>query len=97
MNLLWSRFFKSLYRKQPLVGFAVTVGVVDAAMGGFTEHWSLLAVGLGTVSFAIAFRWWQLQQRQKLIEPYRAPVHILPPQSSQPSLPQLSATKKHRK
>jgi protein-S-isoprenylcysteine O-methyltransferase Ste14 len=95
MDIVWSRFFKSLYRRQSVVGFVVTVGLVDAAIGGFTEHWSLLAIGLGTVSVAIAFRWWQLHHRREIVEQQRAPIYILPPQSSQPSLPRLSVAKKH--
>jgi hypothetical protein len=63
MDILWSRFLRALYRKEPIVGFVATVGVVDAAIGGLTEHWSLLTLGLGTVGGAIALRLWQLQRQ----------------------------------
>ncbi|WP_421657902.1 hypothetical protein [Leptothermofonsia sp. ETS-13] len=94
MNVLWSRFLRSIYRKEPIVGFVATVGVVDAAIGGLSGHWSLLAVGLGTVGTAIALRLWQVQRRSATEPVGDHPAHILPPQSSRPSLPTLTASKK---
>lgn len=94
MNVLWSRLLRSVYRKEPLVGFIATVGVVDAAIGGFSGHWSLLTVGLGTVGTAIALRVWQLHRQHAFESVSDNPVHILPPQSSQTSLPPLTAARK---
>jgi hypothetical protein len=95
MDILWSRFLRSVYRREPIVGFVATVGVVDAAIGGLSEHWSLLTVGVGTVGAAIALRLWQLQRRSAVEQVSHNPVHILPPQSSRPSLPTLTASKKN--
>lgn len=95
MDILWSRLLRVIYRKEPIVGFVATVGVVDAAIGGLTQHWSLLAVGVGTVGTAIALRLWQIQRRQAMESVSQNPVYILPPQSSRPSLPTLSAAKKN--
>jgi hypothetical protein len=95
MDVLWSRLLKSVYYKQPVVGFVATVGVVDAAIGGLSEHWSLLTFGVATVGVAIALRWWQLQRQRPLESSRRAPVHVLPPQSSRPSLPPLNISKKN--
>lgn len=89
MNILWSRLYRSVYRKEPIVGFVATVGAVDAAIGGLSQHWSLLVVGLGTVGGAIALRLWQLQRRSALEQIIQPPVHVLPPQSARPSLPPL--------
>ncbi|UBF25232.1 hypothetical protein K9N68_27010 [Kovacikia minuta CCNUW1] len=95
MDILWSRLLRSVYRKEPIIGFGATVGVVDAAIGGLSGHWSLLTFGVGIVSLAIALRWWQLQ-RYKPVEPSnRPPVYVLPPHSSRPSLPNLSNTKRN--
>lgn len=93
MTLVWMRLLKSLYRREPVVSFLVTIGLVDAIIGGFNEHWSLLTVGLGTAGVAIAVRLWQLQRRHSTQTTQRPPVYILPPQSSRPSLPLLSAKK----
>ena len=93
MNVVWSRVLRSVYRKEPVVSFVVTIGAVDAAIGGLNERWSLMALGLGMVGSALILRWWQAQ-RQLSIEPVEnAPVHILPPHRS--SLAVLSLPKKH--
>jgi hypothetical protein len=94
MNVLWSRFLRSIYRKEPIVGFVATVGLVDAAIGGLSEHWSLLVVGLGTAGTAIALRLWQVQRRSAMESVSHNPAPLLPPQSSRPSLPTLTASKK---
>lgn len=85
---------KSFYRRQPVVSFVVTAGAVDAAIGGLTSHWSLFILGLGAVSSAIGVGVWQWQARKPLEMPDHPPVYVLPPQSSQSSLPMLSMTKK---
>ena len=93
MNAALPRFLKSAYRKEPLPSFLITIGVVDAIIGGFGDRWSLFTFGLGTVGVAIALRWWMLQQRGS--EP-SAPVaqHYLPYSSSSPELPMLTTSKK---
>jgi len=94
MNIVWSRFLRSLYRKEPITGFLITVGAVDAAIGGLGEHWSLFAFGTGTIAVAIALRWWQQHRQATLEQTHRAPVHILPPQTSSSALPSLTMPKK---
>lgn len=92
MNAALPRFLKSAYRKEPLPSFLITIGVVDAVIGGFGDRWSLFALGLGTVGVAIALRWWLLQQRRP--EPPQQAQHILPYSSSNQELPMLSVSKK---
>lgn len=89
--MVGSRMLKSLYRREPLVSVVVTIGVVDVAIGGLSAHWSLLAVGLGTVGVALLLRWRLLQRQSEMLE-QRAPVHILPP--ARPNLPTLTLSKK---
>jgi len=93
MNAALPRFLKSAYRKEPLPSFLITIGLVDAVIGGLDERWSLFTFGLGTVGVAIALRWWLMQQRSS--EPSQ-PVaqHYLPPRSSRPELPMLTVSKK---
>lgn len=94
MNAALPRFLKSAYRREPLPSFLITIGLVDAVIGGFDDRWSLFTFGLGTVGVAIALRWWLLQQRR----PYPAqPVaqHYLPSTSSRPALPELKTSKKN--
>lgn len=91
----WIRSLKSVYRKEPVVSFMVTAGVVNIALGGFTEHWSLMSVGLSVVGIAIALRVRQMQtQRRPLTPRNRPPAYVLPPASSN-SLPMLNISKKN--
>ncbi|MBV8887949.1 MAG: hypothetical protein JO235_28675 [Chroococcidiopsidaceae cyanobacterium CP_BM_RX_35] len=95
MNAALPRFLKSAYRREPLPSFLMTAGIVDAAIGGLDNHWSLLAFGLGTVGLAIGLRWWIVNQRHT---PPNKPIvqHYLPPSSSRPSLPTLTSAKRNQ-
>lgn len=94
MNAALPKFLKSAYRREPLPSFLITIGVVDAVLGGFGDRWSLLIFGLGTVGVAMALRWWLLQQRRP--EPSQPVVQrYLPGRSSRPTLPMLSISKKN--
>lgn len=93
MNALLPRILKAAYRKEPISSFIVIVGSVDAVIGGVGERWSLLSFGLMMVVLAVALRWWQSQRRET--ELAEQPVtHYLPPSSSRPALPILSAAKR---
>ncbi len=94
MNVAWPRILKSVYRREPISSFIITVGAVDAAIGGMGGRGSLLAFGLMVASAAIALRWWQIQ-RSRVEQPERVAQHYLPPSSSRPQLPVLMASKKH--
>jgi hypothetical protein len=93
MNVVLPRFLKSAYRRDPIMSVLMTVGVVDALIGGLNDSWSLFAVGLGTAGISLAFKLWRVQQRQPLAD---QPIvqHYLPSQSSSPTLPILTVSKK---
>lgn len=93
MNIISPRFLKSFYRKEPLVSILITMGSVDALIGGLDDSWSLFFFGLGTAGVSLAYKWWRVQQRPPLPE---EPVvqYYLPSNSSSPSLPMLSVSKK---
>ncbi|MDB9446924.1 hypothetical protein NWP21_17265 [Anabaenopsis sp. FSS-46] len=93
MNAVLPRFLKSAYRKDPIISVLMTIGVVDALIGGLDDSWSLFAVGLGTAGISLAFKLWRIQQRQPL--PDAAEVqHYLPPQSSSSTLPVMTVSQK---
>ncbi len=98
MNAVLPRFLKLSYRKEPIVSVLITMGIVDALIGGFDDSWSLFIVGLGTTGISLAWRWWCAQQRQPLHEEPVAQQqqYYLPPQpsSSTSTLPMLSIPKK---
>ncbi|MEH2256500.1 hypothetical protein [Nostoc sp.] len=93
MNAVLPRFLKSTYRKEPLISVLMTMGVMDALIGGLNDSWSLFAFGFGTAGIALGFKLWRLQQRRSLPE---EPVvqHYLPSRSSSAPLPMLSVSKK---
>ncbi|MEA5577908.1 hypothetical protein [Anabaena sp. UHCC 0451] len=93
MNAVLPRFLKSAYRKEPIISILVTMGIVDALIGGLDDSWSLFAFGLGTTGVALGLKLWQMQQRPSFPE---EPVvqHYLPSQSSSPPLPIMTVSKR---
>jgi hypothetical protein len=94
MNAALHRVLRSVYRKEPISSFILTMGAVDVAIGGLGSHWSLFSLGLGIVSLAIVLRWWQLQRLQEPdVEPApeSSDYYYLPPSASPPVLPKLRA------
>ncbi|MFM7406216.1 MAG: hypothetical protein ACKO3K_06015 [Cuspidothrix sp.] len=86
MNAVLPRFLKSAYRKEPIISTLVTIGVVDALIGGLDDSWSLFAFGLGTAGIALVLKLWRIQQTPPIPE---EPVaqYYLPPQPSSDPLP----------
>ncbi len=95
MNAVFPRIVKSAYRKEPLITILITMGIVDALIGGFDDSWALFVFGLGTAGTALIIRWLRIKQSptlQNSDEP--AKQLYLPPHSSNSSLPMLSISKK---
>ncbi|MDY7020021.1 MAG: hypothetical protein SWJ54_01500 [Cyanobacteriota bacterium] len=93
MNALWLRMLKSSYRKEPIVSFIITIGAVNAVIGGVGASWSLLSFGLGTVGVAMVLRWWQ-SQRFNESSPETVAEYSLPPSPSRQPLPPLASKRK---
>lgn len=94
MNAVLPRFLRSAYRKEPIPSFLITIGAVDALIGGFGDRWVLFGFGITTVAIAFALRWWLLQQNKvESPEPVRQ-QRYLPPYSAD-ILPTLAANKKN--
>lgn len=93
MNAIMPRFLKSFYRKEPIVSTLITIGVVDAIIGGLDDSWSLFTFGLGAAGVGIVLKLWQIQQTPL---PPEEPVvqRYLPPQPSSSPLPVVTTTKK---
>jgi protein-S-isoprenylcysteine O-methyltransferase Ste14 len=98
MRNSWSRILKSVYRKEPILSFAATAGAVNVAIGGLSEHWTLMAVGIGTVGVAIALRWWQVHTHRSPLEPVTSRAispYVLPPAPDYAPLPTLTMSRKN--
>lgn len=94
MNFVLPRFLKSAYRKEPIISVLITMGLVDALIGGLDDSWSLFAVGLGTAGITLAFRFWRSSQQHHPVPEEPVIQHYLPSRSSSPTLPMLSVQKK---
>lgn len=89
--MIYPRFLRAAYRKEPISAFLLVMGSVDSAIGGVGGYSSLLAVGVGLMGSALVYRWLQLQRQRPL--PEKVAQYALPPQSSRP-LPRLTMTQK---
>lgn len=95
MNPLLARFLRSIYRKEPISGFFLFLGITDVLIGGVGGRWSLFSIGLIVAVLGIIMRWRQGQKVQKATvrEPAR---NLLPPSSPRPPLPLLVSNKRPR-
>jgi hypothetical protein len=99
MNRIWTRLVRSTYRKEPISGFILTAGAVDAVIGGVGGHLSLMILGLSAVGVAIGLRWWAGRQHQfERLSPEahsaQPPIRYLPEKASRPSLPTLTPSRR---
>lgn len=92
MNAVLPRFLKSAYRKEPIISVLVTMGIVDALIGGLDDSWSLFTFGLGVTGVALVLKLWRMQQQS--IPEETVVQHYLPPQPSSSPLPIITTSKK---
>ena len=95
MNPLLAKLFKSAYRKEPISGFIVILGVTDAVIGGIGGQVSLFSIGLLVTILGIIVRRLQIRKFSTIATP-RPARYRLPPSSSRQPLP-LLVKKKHRR
>jgi hypothetical protein len=82
----WMRTLKLVYRREPILSFLVTAGAVNVAIGGLSEHWSLVSVGLSVVGVAIALGVRQQMQPRRhspMRVPKRRSLYALPPSAEE--------------
>lgn len=93
MNVLFSKLLNSTYRKEPISGFILILGAVDAVIGGVGGRWTLLSFGLVMVLSGALLRWYKVQKAESVVgeKPAR---YFLPPSQSRPPLPLLMKDKK---
>lgn len=98
MDRTWTRLAKNLYRREPISSFVLTVGAVDAVIGGVGNQVSLLWVGLATIGLAVGLRGLILRRPSpRLGETHlgkTTPIRYLPERSSRPSLPMLGLSER---
>lgn len=75
------QWLKKTYRREPVSAFIFTSGLMDAALGGFGERWTLLSLGMVMIMISLSIRWLLVQKpRQPLIK--ISPRRYLPPANS---------------
>ena len=95
MNPFFAKFLNSVYRKEPISGFILIVGLTDALLGGIGGRWNLFSVGLFLTLFAIALR--SLQEKKiKTVRQEHSVRYQLPPAATNPPLPLLMSKKRRR-
>jgi hypothetical protein len=80
---------RSTYRREPISSFILTVGAVEAVMGGVGDRGSLLILGLALVGVGLLWRWRKPSGRGRVARP---PTRALPSQASRPVLPVLHSS-----
>ena len=96
MNLLFARFLRAVYRKEPVSGFILILGATDALIGGLGGRGSLMSIGLLITMLGIVMRWRQGEKKSRAIatEPVR---YYLPAGSTRQPLPLLTSSKPHKR
>ena len=96
MNPLLAKFIRSVYRKEPISGFLLILGLTDAVIGGVGERWSLLSIGLVVALLGMAVRWKQAAKTSEKAITVEQARYLLPPTSSRSPLPLLMSNNKRR-
>ena len=95
MNPLFARFLRSVYRKEPISGFILLLGVTDALIGGLGGQGSLLSIGLLVALLGGIMRWRQGGKKSQAIATEAAKYYLPPGESRQP-LPLLTSSKRRK-
>ena len=99
MNPLFAKFFRAVYRKEPVSGFILVLGATDALIGGLGGSGSLLSIGLLVALLGIIMRWRQGERKSPTVpgSSSQPAKYLLPPSSSagQP-LPLLVSSKRRK-
>lgn len=92
VKALIPKFLYSSYRKEPISSFILIMGVIDGILGGFSERWTLLSLGLLLVASSAAVRWLQIQKTEKTNSVSQQTTRrYLPPSTSSNPLPTLKS------
>ncbi|MDJ0649313.1 MAG: hypothetical protein QNJ60_11465 [Xenococcaceae cyanobacterium MO_188.B19] len=95
MNPLFTKLFRVIYRKEPISGFILLLGITDALLGSFQGRWSLFSLGLVIAITAVLMRWLQGQRTVATI-PKKSARYRLPPSTAAIPLPPLTNKKRYR-
>ncbi|MBF2057077.1 MAG: hypothetical protein IGQ45_07600 [Cyanobacterium sp. T60_A2020_053] len=95
MKVKLFRSLKSMYRQESISAFIFIFGAVDALMGGFSHHWTLLSFGVFIFLTGVMVRWLQ-EEKQKKIKNLNSPRRYLPSSAPPQPLPVLYRKRDYR-
>jgi len=83
------KFLKSIYRREPITSFIMTMALVELVIGSFEQEWLLLGLA-GTM--AVGSLILRYRQGRRSISPDfpQRPEYSLPPAAPRPVLPRLT-------
>ena len=96
MNPLFAKFFRAVYRKEPVSGFILILGATDALVGGLGGSGSVLSIGLLIALLGIVMRWRQGEKKPPRVPSSQPAKYLLPPSSSNRPLPLLVSNKRRK-
>lgn len=96
MNPLFARFLRAVYRKEPISGFILILGMTDALIGGFGGRTSLLSIGLIIALLGIVMRWRQSERKSARATAPEPVKYLLPPGATRQPLPLLTSSKRRQ-
>ena len=96
MNPLFARFLRSVYRKEPVSGFILILGVTDALIGGLNGRASLLSIGLLIALLGIVMRWRHGEKKSTRATATKPVRYMLPPSPPRKPLPLLTSSKQRK-
>ena len=96
MYAILPRFLIRIYRKEPISSFLLTIGGIDAFIGGVNGEWNLFSFSVIILLLAIGIRWWHLQNPKDTLRK-KTPQKYLPPSLSSQPLPILKKQTKNRR
>ena len=96
MNPLFAKFFRAVYRKEPVSGFILILGATDALVGGLGGSGSLLSIGLLIALLGIIMRWRQGERKSPRVSSSQPAKYLLPPSSADQPLPLLVSSKRRK-
>ncbi|MGI0479183.1 hypothetical protein ACN4EE_00170 [Geminocystis sp. CENA526] len=82
-----SRRLKLIYRQDKVSTFLFTLGIADSLLGGFSERWTLLSLGVFVATMGVFVRWLQLEKSKKMASLSRSNSYKYLPPSNENLLP----------
>ena len=83
------KFLKSIYRREPITSFIMTMALVELVIGSFEQEWLLLGLS-GTMALGSLILRYRQGRRSISPEFPPHPEYYLPPAAPRPVLPRLT-------